>query len=204
MYLCDATLYSPFFPSNATVATNKKQPRRCRATLSLGHENRELNDTEAAGDYPVANLSPEVVFQIFWSWKVQTVFMLVTLEQLNDPIESKIHARRTLFRSFFLITGDTSMKLTKNILAASFAALLIGGLSVNSASAAVKSWGDLTLTTHGSIADEVNPFGPVTGQTYSRSDISAITHRGSAGVSTYNRVAANNYGWSDISSVTHN
>ena len=96
------------------------------------------------------------------------------------------------------------MKLTKTTLAATLAALMIGGLSVNSASAAVKTWGDLTFTTHGAVADEVSALNPVTSQQYSRTDISAITHGDSAEASTYTADSTGNYGWSDISSVTHN
>jgi len=96
------------------------------------------------------------------------------------------------------------MKLNKNTFAATVAALLIGGLSINSASAAVKTWGDLTFTTHGPVADQVSPFNSTATQQYSRTDISAVTHGDSVEASTYTAGSAGNYGWSDISSITHN
>ena len=96
------------------------------------------------------------------------------------------------------------MKFNKNTFAATVAALLIGGLSVNSASAAVKTWGDLTFTTHGPVAEEISPFNGAANQQYNRTDISAITHGESVEASTFTAGSAGNYGWSDISSITHN
>ena len=47
------------------------------------------------------------------------------------------------------------MKLTKSTVAATLAALLIGGLAISPASAAVRS--DLNSVTHGSIQEQANP-----------------------------------------------
>ena len=96
------------------------------------------------------------------------------------------------------------MKFNKNTFAATIAALLIGGLSITSASAAVKTWGDLTFTTHYPVADEVSPFNSTGNLHHSRTDISAITHGDRIESSTYSAASAGNYSWSDISSVTHN
>jgi hypothetical protein len=92
------------------------------------------------------------------------------------------------------------MKLTKSTLAATFAALLIGGLAISPASAAVKG-SDLTAVTHGSAQEQSNPFGPVAGKQYSRSDIEAVTHQASG---ENGRKSGNGARWSDITSVTHN
>jgi hypothetical protein len=92
------------------------------------------------------------------------------------------------------------MKLTKSTLAATFAALLIGGLAISPASAAVKG-SDLTAVTHGSAQEQSNPFGPVAGKQYSRGDIAAVTHNGSG---SNGRLSGNNYRWSDINAVTRN
>jgi hypothetical protein len=91
------------------------------------------------------------------------------------------------------------MKLTKNTLAATFAALLIGGLSISPASAAVSGF-DLTSATHSSGSNQSNPFGPVAGKQYSRADIASVTHKGAG---SNDAKSGNNAGWSDISSVTH-
>jgi hypothetical protein len=91
------------------------------------------------------------------------------------------------------------MKLTKNTLAATFAALLIGGLAISPASAAVKG-SDLTAVTHGSAQEKSNPFGPVAGKQYSRSDIAAVTHQGSG---ENGRISANQFRWSELGAVTN-
>ena len=91
------------------------------------------------------------------------------------------------------------MKLTKSTVAATLAALLIGGLAISPASAAVRR--DLNSVTHGSIQEQANPFGPVKGKRYSRSDIAAVTHKASA---SSGRLEGNQFSWSDISAVTQN
>ena len=91
------------------------------------------------------------------------------------------------------------MKLTKNSVAATFAALLIGGLSIGSASAAVQGF-DLTSATHGANTNQSNPFGPVAGQEYSRADVASITHKGTGANSPKSDKGAS---WSDINNVTH-
>ena len=92
------------------------------------------------------------------------------------------------------------MKLTKSTLAATFAALLIGGLAISPASAAVKG-SDLTSVTHGSVAEQANPFGAVAGKQFSRSDIAAVTHKAAG---SNGRLEGNQYRWSDINAVTQN
>jgi len=98
------------------------------------------------------------------------------------------------------------MKLTKTTFAATFAALLIGGLTMTPASAAVRttgdSWVDLSFTTHSQTAVAANPFSATPNHTYSRADISSLTHRNLTGVTT-SRLTTGNHGWSDISSITH-
>ena len=92
------------------------------------------------------------------------------------------------------------MKLTKSTFAATFAALLIGGLAISPASAAVKA-SDLTSVTHGSVAEQANPFGPVAAKQFSRSDIAAVTHSDS---NVNGPISGKQYRWSDITAVTHN
>jgi hypothetical protein len=91
------------------------------------------------------------------------------------------------------------MKLTKSTLAATFAALLIGGLAINPASAAVRG-SDLTSVTHGSISEQANPFGPVSAKQYSRGDIGAVTHKTSG---SNGHKSGNQFRWSDLGAVTN-
>jgi len=91
------------------------------------------------------------------------------------------------------------MRLTKNTVTATFAALLIGGLTISPASAAVQGF-DLTSATHGANTNQANPFGPVAGQEYSRADIASVTHKGTGSNRQKSDKGSN---WSDISNVTH-
>ena len=59
------------------------------------------------------------------------------------------------------------MTRTKNTIAATFAALLVGGLMINPASTAV---------THAAGSAEAKQVGRYSGKNYSRSDITSVTH----------------------------
>ena len=94
------------------------------------------------------------------------------------------------------------MTRTKNTIAATFAALLVGGLMINPASAAVK-FSDISSVTHGS-AEMAQPTTSGADR-FSRTDLTAVTHAaGSAEAKQVGRYSGKNYSRSDITSVTHN
>lgn len=99
------------------------------------------------------------------------------------------------------------MTFTKNTIAATFAAVLIVGLTVNPASAKVRVYGpsDITFVTHNSAAtDSITQVGH-TGNEFSRNDISAVTHRSvRSGVMPIATASAKAYGRNDITAITHN
>jgi len=53
-----------------------------------------------------------------------------------------------LLLTYFTYSGDIAMKLTKSTVAATFAALLIGGLAISPASAAVHPTGRVDVSDH--------------------------------------------------------
>ena len=95
------------------------------------------------------------------------------------------------------------MTRTKSRIAATFAALLIGGLMINPASAAVK-WSDISSVTHGAGTETVLP--QVGGShAFSDTDVSAVTHDAvSTEAKKVGRTSARNYSRSDVTAVTHN
>lgn len=95
------------------------------------------------------------------------------------------------------------MTRTKNTIAASFAALLIGGLLMNPASAAVK-WSDISAVTHDSAAATLNVDAGRADQ-FSRADLSSVTHKAvAAGTKPITKASGKNFSRNDISAVTHN
>lgn len=93
------------------------------------------------------------------------------------------------------------MTRTKNVIAIA-AAMLVGGMMINPATAATK-WSDISSVTHGSEAMAKPVVGGKDG--FARTDLSAVTH-GSASqeVTQVGRYAEKNYRASDITSITHN
>ena len=95
------------------------------------------------------------------------------------------------------------MTRTKSSIFATFAALLIGGLVINPASAAVK-WSDISAVTHS--AGTATALPQVGGfDAFSRTDVSAVTH-GAVPVEAkqVGRTSARNYSRSDVTAITHN
>lgn len=95
------------------------------------------------------------------------------------------------------------MTRTQNTIAATFAALLIGGLMINPASAAVKR-SDISSVTHGAISVKADQ---VSGryEEFSRADISSVTHRAvPVGANTIGKTSAANYSSFDLNSITNN
>ncbi len=90
---------------------------------------------------------------------------------------------------------------TKNMIAIA-AAMLVGGLMINPASAASK-WSDISSVTHGSGAMTTPEVGGK--DAYSRTDLSAVTHLSASQQATQvGRYSEKNYRASDITSITHN
>lgn len=95
------------------------------------------------------------------------------------------------------------MSRSKSTIAVTLAAVLIGGLMINPASAAVR-WSDISSVTHGTETDTALPH--IGGSdAFSRTDVSAVTH-GSVheDVKQVGRISIRNYSRSDITAVTHN
>ena len=94
------------------------------------------------------------------------------------------------------------MTRTKNTIAATLAALMIGGLTINPAAAAAK-WSDISSVTHGN-GTMVEPT--VGGSdAFSRTDLTAVTHGSqSMEAKQIGRFASKNYRGSDITAITHN
>lgn len=99
------------------------------------------------------------------------------------------------------------MTITKNTIAATFAAVLIGSLTINSASAAVPTYGrsEISFVTHeGSAASSSTQIGHISGE-FNRNDLSAITHKSvPEGVKPMTKVSFNGYSRNDITAITHN
>ena len=99
------------------------------------------------------------------------------------------------------------MKLTKNTIAATFAAVLVVGLTGNPASAKVRVYSpsDISFVTHSDAATEsITQVGHTTNE-YSRNDISAVTHQSvMAGVMPMAKASGTAYGRNDITAITHN
>ena len=94
------------------------------------------------------------------------------------------------------------MTRTKNTIAATLAALFVGGLTMNAASAATK-WSDLTAVTHGGSATAGMKV--VGSNAYGRTDLSAVTHGSdSSGQKQVGRYSSDNYSPTDITTITHN
>ncbi|MDX1409626.1 MAG: hypothetical protein R3330_15870 [Saprospiraceae bacterium] len=89
----------------------------------------------------------------------------------------------------------------KSTLAATLAILVFGALTINSASA-VTEWSDLSsVTNRGTQVVHPKAGGQ---EEFSRSDLSAVTHKGVGGTAKQiGHVSASNYRSSDITSVTH-
>jgi hypothetical protein len=93
------------------------------------------------------------------------------------------------------------MTLTKSTLAAALATMFIGGLSVNTATAAPK-WSDISAVTHSNVSAGTKVVGS---DAYSRTDLSAVTHgRSSADEKQVGRYSSDNYSPTDITTITHN
>jgi len=111
------------------------------------------------------------------------------------------------------------MKFAKTTLAATLAAVLIGGLGICSASAAVRDsyrmsedsagnfyrWSDISALTHGlsSHGDTVLQSGRIEGF-YKWSDRNHPKHSVPSAFKPIGRSAASFYKWSDINSLTQN
>lgn len=112
------------------------------------------------------------------------------------------------------------MKLSKTTIAATAAALLVGGLMVNPASAAVRDsfkmsqdsaknfyrWSDITALTHGVTGGQPDELkvGRIDGF-YKWSDRNHSKYSGvPSGLKPVGKSAKSFYKWSDINSVTHN
>ena len=99
------------------------------------------------------------------------------------------------------------MTFTKNTIAATFAAVVIGGLTINSASAAVPAygWSGISSVTHeGSAPSGITQIGHISGE-FSRNDISTITHKSvPVGVKSMAKASLNGYSRNDITAITHN
>ena len=110
------------------------------------------------------------------------------------------------------------MKLTKTTIAATIAALFVGGLMISPASAAVRDsfrmsedlagnfyrWSDISALTHGIAAIDGNELqsGRIDGF-YRWSDRNHKSHSGvPSGVKPVGKAASNFYKWSDINSLT--
>ena len=94
------------------------------------------------------------------------------------------------------------MTLTRNMIAAMFATLFVAGLTISSASAAVR-WSDISSVTHSNAPTVL----PTTGgsDAFSSTDLSAVTHGSvEAEARQVGRVSPKNFSRGDISSVTHN
>jgi hypothetical protein len=88
------------------------------------------------------------------------------------------------------------------MIAAMFATLFVAGLTISSASAAVK-WSDISSATHSNAPTVL----PTTGgsDVFSRTDWSAVTHGSvAAEARQVGRISQKNFSRSDITSVTHN
>jgi hypothetical protein len=99
------------------------------------------------------------------------------------------------------------MTFNKHAIAATFAAVVIGGLTSNPASAAapVYGWSDISAATHkGSTASGITQVGQTSGE-YGRNDVSALTN-GSLpmGVKPLAKASVNGYSRNDITAITHN
>ena len=99
------------------------------------------------------------------------------------------------------------MTFTKNAIAATLAAVSIGGLTSIPASAAVPmyGWSEISSVTHkGSAPGNITQIGHVSAE-FGRNDISAITHKAvPVGVKSLTRVSFNGYSRNDITAITHN
>ena len=112
------------------------------------------------------------------------------------------------------------MKLAKTTIAATIAALFVGGLMISPASAAVRDsfrmsddsagnfyrWSDISALTHGIAANDGNELqsGRID-SFYKWSDRNHRSHSGvPSGVKPVGKSAKNFYKWSDINSLTHN
>jgi hypothetical protein len=102
----------------------------------------------------------------------------------------------------FTLIGESTMTHTRNTIAATFAAIVIGGLTMSHASAATK-WSDISAVTHGGGATAQPKAG--SSDAYSRTDLSAVTHGSkSTAAKQIGRFSSDNYSASDITSITHN
>lgn len=99
------------------------------------------------------------------------------------------------------------MTITKKTIAATFTAVLIGSLSINPASAAVPTygWSEVSFVTHGgSAASSSTQIGHISGE-FNRNDLSAITHKSvPVGVKPLAKASFNGYSRNDITAITHN
>jgi len=98
------------------------------------------------------------------------------------------------------------MTRTKTTIAATFAAVLIGGLLINSAQAAAQrhNWGDLSSVTNaGARKADMTQIGH-TSKEFSRDDLSAITHRSAPdGLKPMVKATGSMYSHNDITAITH-
>jgi len=99
------------------------------------------------------------------------------------------------------------MTITKKTIAATFTAVLIGSLTITPASAAVPTygWSEISFVTHeGSAASSSTQIGHTSGE-FNRNDLSAITHKAvPLGVKSMAKATFNGYSRNDITAITHN
>jgi len=90
---------------------------------------------------------------------------------------------------------------THNTITATFAALMIGALTMNPASAAA-NWSDISAVTHGGVTSGAKIVGT---DEFNRTDLSAVTHGSrTTGEKQIGRFSSDNYSPTDITSITHN
>ena len=97
------------------------------------------------------------------------------------------------------------MTRTKNTIAATFAALFIGGLVINPASAAVK-WSDISSVTHGATTTETaqQQYGRLS-DFYKWSDKASLsTRRVGTTIQPMGQSDNKSAKWSDLTAITHN
>jgi hypothetical protein len=98
------------------------------------------------------------------------------------------------------------MTRTKNTIVATFATLLIGGLTMSSALAAQR-WSDITYVTHGAASGEMKQqqSGRLPGDFYKWSDKGSLSKsRVGTSPKPVAQSGATNASWSDLTSTTHN
>ena len=100
------------------------------------------------------------------------------------------------------------MKRTKYTIATTFAALMIGSLTINTASAAVKiqdqTWGDLNSVTHSAVVETGQGQAGHVPNEFSRTDLSAVTHRSvPLGTTAIGRDSGSEYSRNDLTATTH-